>query len=54
MISVHHKHKCCEKPQNIVGIKEVSGGGQGSGSVGDKRGRKPGKYGTGDGMRLQL
>jgi len=37
VISVHHKHKCCEKPHNIVGIKEVSGRGQGSGSVREKK-----------------
>ena len=54
VISVHHKRKCCESRKNIVGIKEVNGGGQESGSIRDKRGRKSGKYGKGDGRRLHL
>ena len=54
VISVHHKCKCCESRENIVGIKEGNGGGQESGSIRDKRGRKSGKYGKGDGRRLHL
>ena len=33
VINVYHKHKCCENSKNIIGIKEVSGGGPGSGSI---------------------
>ena len=38
VISVHHKHKCCENCKHFFGIKEVSGGGLGRGSVRGKKG----------------
>jgi len=40
VISVHHKHKCCENCKTFFGIKEVSWGGgrRGRGSVRGKKG----------------